>query len=202
MTDNFNMTPAALNALARGDFENFIAAATPGGIEAQEAAGQRTFVANSTLPKDCPREALEKLGVVFGADQDDLFVNVTLPTGWTKKATDHSMWSDLIDAKGRKRGGLFYKAAFYDRKAHMDLVRRYSVDQYSTCDVNGQTAEYGKHTHIRTVVKDSNTVVKSFGEPRLDGSHNYDLADEQAAEAKAWLNENFPQWNDVTAYWD
>ena len=43
--------PAAIIALAQGDIENALIAATPGGIEAQEARGQQEFAANSTLPK-------------------------------------------------------------------------------------------------------------------------------------------------------
>jgi len=46
------MNLAALRALAEGDDENFVVAATPGGIEAQEAQGQRDFVASDTLPLD------------------------------------------------------------------------------------------------------------------------------------------------------
>ena len=79
-----HITPAALMAAARGDLANALVASTPGGIEAQEAAGQATFCANATLPKDCPREALEKLGVKFGKNYDDLFVSVTLSFGWKK----------------------------------------------------------------------------------------------------------------------
>jgi hypothetical protein len=100
---------------------NFLIAATPGGIEAQEAQGQREFVANETLPIDCPKAELEALGFVFGAPVDDLFVSVQFPTGWEKIATDHSMWSDLVDEAGVTRGSIFYKAAFYDRRAFMRL---------------------------------------------------------------------------------
>lgn len=104
---------------------NFMAALVPGGIEQQEKDGQRQFVNESTLPKEmlgCTRQDLEALGIVFGEDADDLFVNVTLPKGWSKRPTEHSMWSDLIDDQNRVRARLFYKAAFYDRSAHLSLV--------------------------------------------------------------------------------
>lgn len=116
------MNPAALIALLKGDIDNAVTAATPGGIEAQEAAGQATLVAGSWFPKDMmgvARPELEGLGFKFGADVDDVFVSVQLPQGWKKVATDHSMWSDVIDDKGLVRGSIFYKAAFYDRKAHL-----------------------------------------------------------------------------------
>ncbi len=123
--DDEKWNPAALSALMRGDVENAIVAQTPGGIELQEAAGQAALVGTrDLLPRDCPREQLEALGFVFGEDADDLFVNVTLPKGWRKKATDHSMWSDLLDDKGVKRGSIFYKAAFYDRSAFLRLKEK------------------------------------------------------------------------------
>jgi hypothetical protein len=81
---------------------------TPGGIEAQEARGQRQFVNSATLPRrciGCTREQVERMGVVFGADVDALFVNVTLPDGWSKVPTTHSMWSELRDAGGACAGG-------------------------------------------------------------------------------------------------
>src|SRR5262249_23103348 len=132
-----HLSPASLVAAARGDISNAIVAATPGGIEAQEAAGQAMLCLSSTLPKECPRAELEAYGVTFGDAQDDLFVKVTLPAGWKKQATDHSMHSDLLDDKGRKRASIFYKAAFYDRRADMHLVRRFSVSGYEACDENG-----------------------------------------------------------------
>lgn len=120
------INPAALGALARGDIENAITASTPGGIEAQEAAGQATLVAGPWFPKDMmgvTRQELEGLGFKFGSDVDDLFVSAQFPTGWKKVATDHSMWSDIVDDKGCVRGSIFYKAAFYDRKAHLSWNR-------------------------------------------------------------------------------
>src|SRR5262245_36184498 len=124
------LTPAALSALAKGDFENFIAASTPGGIEAQEKAGQAELVRSAKLPKEgYLRETAEALGIVFSGDIDDLFVAVTLPTGWRLQATDHSMHSDLLDEQGRRRAGVFYKAAFYDRAAHMSLCCAIRIEQ-------------------------------------------------------------------------
>lgn len=116
------ITPAALQALIAGDMENFIAASTPGGIEAQEAQGQRDMVAKALLPKDGPWPALEALGVAKGSEEDDLFYRATLPEGWQIVPTDHSMWSQLVDDTGTERAAIFYKAAFYDRTAQFRLT--------------------------------------------------------------------------------
>jgi hypothetical protein len=123
-----DITPAALNALLKGDIKNFNVASTPGGIEAQEVEGQKEFVASKTLPKEInsggTKEELERMGIVFGEIVDDLFINVTLPKGWKIEASDHSMWSDLIDDKGCVKASIFYKAAFYDRKAFININSR------------------------------------------------------------------------------
>ena len=94
-------------------------------IPNQEARGQSALVNSSVLPKKMrpsnAKETLEKLGVVFGDEYDDLFVNATLPDGWRKVATDHSMWSNLVDNSGKEIASIFYKAAFYDRDAFLHV---------------------------------------------------------------------------------
>ena len=184
--------PAALAAFARGDMDNFLTAATPGGIEAQEAAGQATLCASATLPKEmrgkCTRELLEKWGFKFGSDADDIFISATLPPGWKKQATDHSMWSRLIDEKGRKRASIFYKAAFYDRSASMSLDSRYGLNAY----LDGSDKD-----HYRIAAFDGKTEIRDFGEYRRQ-----DYSDVLRKEAEAWMLEQFPQWMDPTAYWD
>ncbi len=100
----------------------------PNAIENQEAEGQKQLVESSQLPKylnGAPGEGetalkkYEELGIeVMGFDEsDDLFVEVKLPDGWEVKNTDHSMWSKLLNEKGEEIGSIFYKAAFYDRRA-------------------------------------------------------------------------------------
>ena len=123
-----NITPPALKALADGEIENAIIASTPGGVEAQEKAGQRALVASAKIPKEligCTIQDLEALGFTFSNKQSDdpLFIEATLPAGWSKRATDHDMWSDIIDETGKVRFNVFYKAAFYDRRADMSPAR-------------------------------------------------------------------------------
>ena|GEM_PF-2006281 len=90
-----------------------------------EADGQRQLVASQLLPTDTHRTdaEFEALGFVFGdlADGDPMFRHTTLPEGWSKRASDHDMWLYVVDGLGRDRVSVFYKAAFYDRHAHMSL---------------------------------------------------------------------------------
>lgn len=99
-----------------------------GAILRQEAEGQRQLVNSDKLPTDMggpgAQAEFEALGFTFGAEVpgDPLFRTATLPAGWTRQASDHSMHSHILDQHGRRRVGVFYKAAFYDRRADMRLV--------------------------------------------------------------------------------
>ncbi len=194
------MTGLSPAAFAAKNSTDLLAAITPGGIERQEAAGQAAFVSNATLPKDCDREALKKCGVIFGTDADELFVNVQLPAGWKKQATTNSMHSDLLDEKGRQRASIFYKAAFYDRRAHMTMCHRYDIDGYVSCDADGNDVEYGKHTHFKTVVVDGAVMLHSIG--RIRDKDDYQTGDMHCQQAREWLDLNYPDWRNPLAYWE
>ena len=200
------MKPSTLRAILEGDIENAIVSATPGGIEAQEAQGQRDIVPNTTLPKEflyCEKSQFEAMGIVFGEDADDLFINVTLPDGWKKRPTDHSMWSKLVDDKERVRARIFYKAAFYDRSAHIDIVTRFRI-----CTVFDD--KFGEGCQRGASVEDCGKVIFETGmtkpQPPFDDRESYDLwHNEEMAlhgEAQAWLEERYPDYKNPLVYWD
>jgi hypothetical protein len=100
-------------------------------IESQEKAGQAQLVHSDQLPTEIEdhtgngdQAAFESLGFSFGEadDQDPLFRPATLPDRWHKEPSDHSMWTYIVDELGRRRVAIFYKAAFYDRRAFMSLT--------------------------------------------------------------------------------
>ena len=95
-------------------------------ITGMEADGQRQLVGSTSLPTDARPDdaAFIAAGFTFGEPDpsDPLFRPATLPDGWAKQPTDHSMWSKIVDQYGRERVRIFYKAAFYDRDAFMRLV--------------------------------------------------------------------------------
>lgn len=171
-------------------------------IRRQEADGQRSFTTSDTLPTDMSendRRVLEQAGVVFGSQVsgDEMFTYVTLPTGWKKVATSHSMWSDLVDDKGRKRASMFYKAAFYDRRAHLTTCRRFSTGiDYDRSD----TGVIVKFVFDGDAKVFTTKEYPYTGEPYSD---DYWLQDRAATdEVNAWLKEHFPNWEDASAYWD
>jgi hypothetical protein len=206
------ISPAAVGALARGDFANFLAASTPGGIEAQEKRGQLEQANLQTLPIygtiknriSCregpgPKEAFEKLGFRFGKEIDDCFIECQFPAGWRKEPTDHSMWSHLIDDKGRKRGSIFYKAAFYDRSAHIDLDWRFRVTR--DWDAKPKTRVYVEDACGQVKQEITGLSVPDYNGPRDKADAANRAIDDATAKLEAWLTKNFPQWQSAEAYW-
>lgn len=172
-------------------------------IEHSEKQGQQMLVRSEVLPKDTMRDTrqqFEAMGIKFGEDADDIFVFVTLPDGWKKVPTDHQMWSDLVDDKGRKRAEIFYKAAFYDRSAHMYLTRRYIVSSFEYTDSNGNRVEYDKHTNFAVWVLDADKPLKLFGVRPAEYASK--IEEEHTKQAHEWLNENYPNHQDPLAYWN
>jgi hypothetical protein len=189
-------------------------------IENQEKRGQGHLVYGSSLPiRGSEHECWAKFGVVFGdPGEDRLFRPCTLPEGWTKRPTDHSMWTDLLDERGRVRAKIFYKAAFYDRDAFMHPEPRFTIRR-----------DYEREDSIRVSVfrvLDAGEEVYRTGEVDHGAMPNEDvqaheLTEEQRmehrlwherkriemaaihAECHAWLVEQgYPDHEDVSLYWD
>lgn len=186
------------------NLQNLIAASTPGGIETQERSEQQSFVGTDTLPKEmlhgCTKKKLKAMGIQFGKDYDDLFVNVILPAGWKKQAEDHAMWSKLLDDKGRERASMFYKGAFYDRKAHISLTRRFSVscdpeDNYKS-DIGHEKRRAG---NWYVVVTDGKEIIFKTDPIK---NPDYDKEQELRGIATKWLEEKYPDYENDLAYWD
>jgi hypothetical protein len=179
--------------------------ANPGAIEVQEARGQQQLVNSTQLPTKIngfgqelirDRNALVNAGVVFGdpTDGDEMFCEAILPEGWKKEYTDHSMWSSLLDANGNKRASIFYKAAFYDRDAFINVCQRFTIDRYG----------HEPDDEVRVFVKDAKgeVVFATEVEKETDEKPGYELRQEHEKVVKAWLFEHYPDWENPGAYWD
>ena len=141
-------------------------------IEAMEAEGTRQLAQAEVIPRDLgyqgSEQVLTALGFVLGdgVPDDPVFRFAKLPPGWRWKRTDHSMWLELVDAKGSRRGMCFYKAAFYDRSAHLSLSSRFELRQ-----------EYGEDlTPIVVGILDNETGELLHSQPApTDDQANYEL---------------------------
>lgn len=169
--------------------------AFPRAIDASVRQGQAQLVSSMQLPTKMqdPREHFEALGFKFGkADKSDpLFCPATLPEGWTKRGSDHAMWSYIHDEKGRERVAIFYKAAFYDRDALMRLAERYSV---RTEWGDGDRSVYVRVLDGEAEIHRTETLTS---ETRVD----YGESTRLRKEACAWLDANRPNWNDPVKLW-
>ena len=194
-------------------FETLITGNSGAAIRNQEARGQQDLVFSNELPREClfcEREQFEQMGIVFGEPTDELFIEAKLPEGWRRVPLEHSMWSELIDDKGRTRARIFYKAAFYDRKAHIRIVPRFVCKTEPVC---GYAADWDTihESNIHAIVEDcGETVWTSESVAPAPGSGStreewraFDERKERILnQARNWLRCHYPDWKDPLAYWD
>jgi hypothetical protein len=195
------MTNKIRNTSAEADANPMSAILTglPGGIEASEARGQRELVASEVLPTDLgaffdggrgsAKNLLESWGFTFGepVEGDPLFQHATLPPGWKKEATDHSMWSRIVDEKGRERCAIFYKAAFYDRRASLSIRARYRIERLH----DGKSA---LGVPVRGAVFEGERVLFEgpVRTPSTVDSERFDAFEQAAVDAQDWFKANLP----------
>lgn len=144
------------------------------------------------------------MGIKIVKQYDDLFYSVELPEGWKVEATDHHMWNNLFDDKGRRRANFFYKAAFYDRDAFINFEHRYSFKICPFDDYQSDASyEERKFKPWKVFFTDNGEKIKEIEEiiPTTDKEY-YKVDDTLAKIGKAYLNENYPDWEDINAYWD
>lgn len=195
--------------------DHWLFGGNPNAIYAQEAEGQQELINSSQLPvksndrlEPNAKVAYKKMGIlvhpftdkiarifkdqVNKLNNDPIFVSVILPPGWKISDTNHSMWNNLVDHRDRIRANIFYKAAFYDRSAHINFIRRYAYTQefIERDDINDMRSRY--------VIKDNATGNQLF----VTETRNTHDWESRKAECEGWLNEYFPKWQELTAYWD
>lgn len=203
----FDKSLVLLEALATGD--------VGGAIERSEARGQAALVHGDDLPTDMDgvtqEEVTEATGIVFGEKVDHLLTRVTLPAGWSKRRTDHAMHSELVDDKGRVRAGIFYKAAFYDRRADMYFRPFWRIETaYHDAQNRPKWIGNGENPEFNGKLLRSVVILDGFGAEAMRyepiGADDYtDEAfakdDENKKAARAWLDANHPDWRSPFAYW-
>ena len=149
------------------------------------------------------KQQYEKMGITIVEEYDDLFWSVALPEGWKIEATDHSMWNNLFDNKGRKRANFFYKAAFYDRDAFINFDTRYHATVDHVADASSDY-EVWKNSDYQGTVKDGETVIFSTECGSATGSYDGDDKVKDALQKKLdkYMEENYPDYKNIHAYWN
>ncbi len=157
------------------------------GINVAQMLGHTDAQRDNLLPKNMSpsKKAFETLGFKFKECEDELMYSATLPKGW-KYIIGTGYYGKILDDQGRSRVTTFYKALPYDRDANMSLKRSIKIEIISvTSDL----------TTI-TITKAGKTL-KQVGTASSPAE-----VDRLIEKAKAFLNQNFPEWNDPTKYWD
>ena len=174
-----------------------------GEIERMEAVGQQQFCESDVIPTNLAHglteQRLRDLGFELGdqVGDDDLFRYARLPKGWERRATDHDMWSEIVDEQGRKRMSVFYKAAFYDRKASLRESPRFLVE--TECGHSNES--FDTMTQATVKVFDAKTVLFEKTCVRREGEEWYDLDSRAQELGRDWLHANRPGWTDKAAAW-
>lgn len=149
------------------------------------------------------KQQYEQMGITIIGEYDELFWNVELPDEWKVEATDHAMWNNLLDEKGRKRADFFYKASCYDRDAFTNFCTRYHAYVDHTADPCSEY-EVWKKSDYQGVIKDGETVIFSTECVKPTGSFDGDdvLKDSLQKKLDQYMEENYPDYKNIHAYWN
>ncbi len=105
-----------------------------------------------------------------------------------------TLWSKIVDAKGRARACIYYRDEFHNRVAYLRFNCRYSVrPDYETGDGSVCILDNGCGGEPPKILQE----VRAFAHESFEEARK--RAREQAF---AWLDWNFPQYKDPHAYWD
>jgi len=185
-----------------------------GGIDstpAQERNGQMELINSDTIPtkfngRENKDAELIKMGFKLGkvVESDPIFRYCELPTGWKKERGENPLWTYILDENGNQRMSVFYKAAFYDREAFFNLIRRFFVASDFADDDS-----LDKQYMIRDKAnEDKPLLVTGFNCRQADYPDDddgkrayYRKCDAISEEMDAKLKTYFPNHKDPLAYW-
>lgn len=168
-------------------------------LSKKDTKGERIII---VMAKDMVpvKENWEELGFRFtDIPGDDVLCIAKMPEGWSIRKSDYSMWIDIIDQNGLKRGTMFYKNTPYHKKAYMTLESRYKV-----CE------DYTDNDQLKTIYF-GNEQERLFVAGKVDLSHKLTWEEKLLMRfqeiklkelARQFANENYPGWRNVNSYWN
>lgn len=141
--------------------------------------------------------ALMGINIIGQTKGDTLYFDAELPAGWHIKATDNIWWSEVIDNKGRKRAGVYCKEMCGTGDTFIKFFARY--DFYA--NFNEQDKE-----NMSWVVTDNATELVVFETEKMSTDSNerdyWVLRDKLTGQCLDFLAKNYPNHEDINAYWD
>lgn len=176
---------------------------------------QVNFTKSNTVPVQClTREewALEKAGVIFGAVVFEYpsLRYVQLPQGWKIVETDKPDGFDMLDNKGRKRAFITFRdyqhfdswyGVWYRRYANLSIKQRFSPGADTTQIKQGiigvSVYDQGEEIFTSNLINDERLAQYESVSEKVFYGWEFGMD-----AARAWLDEQYPNWKDPSAYWD
>lgn len=150
--------------------------------------------------------AWEATGIQFAPITDPLFRDVVLPAGWRVRASDHPMWSHLVDQHGRIRARIFYKTEIFRSEAHIHLEARFSIQRVHSKDPTIEQVQYAVMDGDRQRFETDRMILGPKPTDEQDRRNWFarqdQLETQHRAECGAWLNERYPSWRQYGAHWN
>jgi hypothetical protein len=201
-----------------------LALGTAEGIPLLERMAQREIAQGGVLFLDRAMKpgivaVLERLGFQFPpetGDLDPILRPVVGPPGWTLRPKESAYWTDLLDPKGHVRGHIFYKGAYYDRRAQFYPLTRYWIEtefasasghpEITAAKARGETVDlFGSHAHLpyqRFMVCDRENPLPIHQGPWLSWNESVGPGNSSPSPGiRSWLDSRYPDHADPLAYW-
>lgn len=150
------------------------------------------------------RDQYEMLGFKIVDDYNSELYLVVPPKGWTIEPTDHALWNEVKDDKGRVRMNYFYKNSYGDTEAFVNFYIRYNFkvdpcDNYES-NISFEDRQLGEWTVWITDAGEKIEKLMTYTPKSLEDS--YLLDNFLNPIGVNWLNSHYPNWEDFHAYWD
>lgn len=88
------------------------------GNQRRIAESEKWYLARRLNPRGDSKDCLQGMGFVVG-EVSGLFYEVNPPSGWTKSTDGY--WTSVLDCDGHERISQFYKGAWYDQDAFLNI---------------------------------------------------------------------------------
>lgn len=155
-----------------------------------------TVLLDASIGRELCQKTLQAWGFQVSDPDEELRVNITLPAKWRLLITRDGRWGDVVDSCGKTRGLIFRQTPHLNTLA---LIGRYTVSAHIPSDPDGNPTCAGNYKHHLVAVTDDGDVLHRIGVALITDSLT---KDKLAKQGFAWLDQHYPDWKNVTAYWE
>lgn len=150
------------------------------------------------------KKQYEKMGIKVIEEYNNLLYSVELPEGWKTTVGTSGYWTDVFDEKGRKRMSFFEKLCFWDSDAFTNFNHRYSFIVLPFDEWEGNASYEERMFKPWTLyITDGGEKKEKLHEITPTTKKEYFAIGDVIKEiATKWLNEHYPDWENIEAYWD